>query len=125
MEENDEARRGNCYILISVQECCTLLLETILMASETTYTALRENLASYLDQVTNDREVLVVKRRGAPDVAILPADELAGLAETAYLLRSPKNAQRLFEALRELGQGKGKRMTVAELRRSVGLERAG
>lgn len=62
------------------------------MATEATYTALRENLASYLDRVTDDREVLLVKRRGARDVAILPADELAGLLESAHLLRSPKNA---------------------------------
>jgi len=66
------------------------------MATETTYTALREKLASYLNQVTDDREVLIVRRRGARDVAIVPADELAGLIETAHLLRSPKNAQRLF-----------------------------
>ena len=39
------------------------------MPTETTYTALRENLASYLDRVVDDREVLVVKRRGARDVA--------------------------------------------------------
>ena len=52
-------------------------------------------MASYLDQVVDDREVLLVRRRGARDVAIIPADELAGLMETAHLLRSPKNAQRL------------------------------
>jgi len=47
------------------------------MPTETTYTALRENLASYLDRVIDDREVVVVKRRGARDVAIIAADELA------------------------------------------------
>ena len=94
------------------------------MATETTYTALRENLATYLDQVIDDREVLLVRRRGARDVAIIPADELAGLMETAHLLRSPKNAQRLFESLRELDEGKGEVMTVEELRRSVGLDKA-
>ncbi len=94
------------------------------MATETTYTALRENLASYLDRVVDDREVVVVKRRGARDVAIIAADELAGMAETAHLLRSPENAQRLFQALRELDQGKGKVMTVDELRKSVGLSKA-
>jgi antitoxin YefM len=94
------------------------------MATETTYTALRENLASYLDRVVDDREIVVVKRRGARDVAIIAADELAGMAETAHLLRSPKNAQRLFQALRELDRGKGKAMTVDELRKSVGLSKA-
>jgi len=93
------------------------------MPIETTYTALRENLASYLDRVVDDLEVVVVKRRGARDVAIIAADELAGLDETAHLLRSPANAKRLLESLRELDRGKGKKMTVEELRRSVGLER--
>lgn len=99
------------------------------MATETTYSALRRNLASYLDRVTDDREVVVVKRRGARDVAIIAADELAGLTETAYLLRSPKNAQRLLEALAEskandkkAARAKPAAVAVAELRRSLGLE---
>ncbi|MGA2572043.1 MAG: type II toxin-antitoxin system prevent-host-death family antitoxin [Terracidiphilus sp.] len=95
------------------------------MATETTYSALRANLASYLDRVTDDREVVVVKRRGARDVAIIAADELAGLEETAYLLRSPANAKRLHAALRELDEGKGETMTIDELRASVGLDRKG
>jgi antitoxin YefM len=95
------------------------------MPTETTYTALRENLASYLDQVTGDREAIIVKRRGAPDVAIIPADELAGLIETAHLVRSPANVRRLVESLRELDQGNGETTTVEKLRRSVGLEKAG
>jgi antitoxin YefM len=94
------------------------------MAVETTYTALREKLAGFLDQVTDDREVVIVRRRGARDVALVPADELAGLIETAHLLRSPKNAERLFEAMRELDQGNGEVMTLDELRHSVGLDKA-
>jgi antitoxin YefM len=93
------------------------------MPTETTYTALRENLASYLDRVVDDREVVVVKRRGARDVAIIAADELAGLDETAHLLRSPANARRLLESLHELDRGKGKKTNLEELRRSVGLEK--
>jgi antitoxin YefM len=76
------------------------------------------------DQVTDDREVVIVRRRGARDVALVPADELAGLIETAHLLRSPKNAERLFEAMRELDQGNGEVMTLDELRHSVGLDKA-
>jgi antitoxin YefM len=91
------------------------------MAVETTYTTLRAGLAGFLDQVTDDREVVFVRRRGARDVAILPADELAGLMETAYLLRSPKNAERLLGALRRAEKGEGKIETVEELRKSVGL----
>jgi len=39
-------------------------------------------------------------RKGERKVALVPADELAGLIETAHLLRSPKNAQRLLTVLR-------------------------
>lgn len=98
------------------------------MPTETTYTALRENLASYLDRVVDDREVVVVKRRGARDVAIIAADELAGLEETAYLLRSPANAKRLSQALAESkandkkkAPGKPAAAALEELRRSIGL----
>ena len=91
------------------------------MPVETTYTALRAGLAGFLDQVTDDREVVFVRRRGARDVAIIPADELSSLMETAYLLRSPKNAARLFEALRRAENGEGRVETVEELRESVGL----
>jgi len=56
-------------------------------------------------------------------VAIVAADELSGLMETAHLLRSPKNAQRLFESLHELDRGGGERMTLNQLRRSVGLQK--
>jgi antitoxin YefM len=98
------------------------------MATETTYSELRANLASYLDRVVDDREVVVVKRRGMRDVAIIAADELAGLEETAYLLRSPANARRLSQALAESkandkkrAPGKPAAVALGELRRSVGL----
>jgi antitoxin YefM len=43
---------------------------------------------------------LIIHRRGASDVALVAVDELESLIETAHLLRSPKNAQRLITALR-------------------------
>ncbi len=89
------------------------------MPVETTYTSLRENLASMLDRVIDDREVVVVKRRGFEDVALISASELAGLEETAYLLRSPKNARRLLAARKSAKTAKV--MTPEQLRRSVGL----
>jgi antitoxin YefM len=99
------------------------------MPVETTYTALREKLAGFLDQVTDDREVVFVRRRGARDVAIIAADELSGLMETAHLLRSPKNAERLLGALAEsvkndkkASAAKPAAEAIEELRRFVGLE---
>ncbi len=89
------------------------------MAIETTYTSLRENLASVLDQVVDQQETVVVKRRGSRDVALIPADELAGLLETAHLLRSPRNARRLLAALHRSERGKTTPASVTELRREL------
>jgi antitoxin YefM len=66
---------------------------------QTTYTKARENLASLLDQVVDDREIIIIERRNKPNVALIAEDELTSLKETAYLLRSPQNAARLLNAL--------------------------
>jgi antitoxin YefM len=89
---------------------------------ETTYTSLRENLASVLDRVVTDQEVVIVRRRGAENVALVPAAELTCLMETAHLLRSPRNARRLLTALRRAQSGKSKPTSVERLRRDAGLE---
>ena len=89
------------------------------MATETTYTSLRENLASVLDQVVDQRQTIVVRRRGSRDVALIPADELAGLIETAHLLRSPRNARRLLSALHRAGRRSLKSESVAQLRSEI------
>jgi antitoxin YefM len=73
--------------------------------SETTYTSLRKNLASVLDQVIDEQETIIIRRRGSRDVALVPATELAGLMETAHLLRSPENARRLLAALNRAARG--------------------
>src|SRR5215469_17174497 len=89
------------------------------MAIETTYTSLRENLASVLDQVVDQQETVIVRRRGARDVALIPATELAGLIETAHLLRFPRNARRLLLALRRAKVGNIGPGTAAGLRKEI------
>jgi antitoxin YefM len=69
------------------------------MASETSFSHARANLAALCDQAASTREPIVIHRRGSEDVALIAADELRSLMETAYLLRSPKNAERLLTAL--------------------------
>jgi antitoxin YefM len=88
---------------------------------ETTYTSLRQSLASVLDRVADDHEVVIVVRKGQRKVAMVPADELAGLIETAHLLRSPRNAQRLLAALRRAKGRKGRPEPLEKLRREVGF----
>jgi antitoxin YefM len=96
-----------------------------LMALQTTYSAARANLASLLDQVTDNRETVIIQRRGAEDVALVSASEWSSLVETAHLLRSPENARRLLTALnRALGK-KQKPQSVVRLRQEVGLDQEG
>ncbi|MCC6569071.1 MAG: type II toxin-antitoxin system prevent-host-death family antitoxin [Anaerolineales bacterium] len=92
------------------------------MTIEFTYTSARERLASLLDRVTKDREVVIIQRRGSEDVAMISADELASLTETAYLLRSPQNAQRILSALARALKNEGQAMSMEDLRQEVGLE---
>jgi len=93
------------------------------VAIETTYSNLRANLASVLNRVAEDQEVVIVRRRRVKDVALVPAAELAALQETAHLLRSPKNAQRLLTALRRADRGRVKPHSPEKLRRDMGLDR--
>lgn len=76
-----------------------------------------------MDRVVNDREVVIVRRKGDQRVAMIPADELSGLLETAHLLRSPKNAERLLSALKRAKRGKGKPESLDELRQELGFAR--
>ena len=92
------------------------------MTIQVTYTQARENLAKFWDTVTLNRETIIITRRGAENVALISESELAGLQETAHLLRSPKNAERLLEALAWAQAGGGIPQTIDELRSEVGLE---
>ena len=92
------------------------------MAIQTTYTKARANFAKLCSQVAEDREIVIINRRGNEDVALVAADELSSLIETAHLLRSPKNAQRLLAALNRARSRKLKPQSVAKLRREIGLD---
>lgn len=92
------------------------------MTIQTTYTQARDGLAKLMDQATHDREVIVIKRRGEEEVAMIAASELQSLMETAYLLRSSANAERLITALGRALKNEGQPLTVDALRREVGLE---
>ena len=91
------------------------------MAIQTTYTHARANLAVLCDEVTANREVVIIQRRNAEDVALIAAAELDSLLETAHLLRSPRNAERLLTALVRARQNTVAPQSVEELRRELGL----
>ena len=92
------------------------------MTIQTSYSKARANLARLLDRVTQDREVVIIQRRGRKNVAMIDAEELSSLMETAYLLRSPKNAERLLAALNRALKGEGDVMSLEDLRGEVGFD---
>lgn len=88
---------------------------------QTTYTNARANFSTLCDAVVNDREIVVITRRKEQDVALIAADELSSLMETAHLLRSPKNARRLLTALNRALDGQGEASTLQGLKAEVGI----
>lgn len=92
------------------------------MTIQANFTEARANLGALLDAAVNNREVVIIQRPGAEDAALIAADELAGLLETAHLLRSPANAERLLATLARIREGAGTPQSVETLRREFGLE---
>jgi antitoxin YefM len=79
-----------------------------------TYTTARAHLAETMDRVCDDHEAIIITRNGQQAVVMMSLDDFKALEETAYLLRSPKNARRLLEAITELEEGRGKERRLAE-----------
>ncbi len=71
------------------------------------YTHARNNLAKTMDKVINDRTPMIITRKNNRAVVLMALDDYTALEETAYLLRSPRNAQRLLESIVELEDGRG------------------
>ena len=70
------------------------------------YTTARQHLAETMDRVNSDRSpILVTRQKGEPVVMMSLADYNA-LEETAHLLRSPANAERLIKSINSLRAGK-------------------
>lgn len=91
------------------------------MPIQTTYTRARANLARLCEEVAKNQEIVIINRRGSSDVALVSADELSSLMETAHLLRSPKNVERLLIALNRARAQRPKLKTAASLRKELGL----
>jgi antitoxin YefM len=93
-----------------------------MLSKETTYSQARLNLATILDQVCDQREIIVIKRRNQKNVALIAEDELSSLLESVYLLKSPENAKRLLRALEWAETTIETPQTLAELKEELGIE---
>ena len=77
-----------------------------------TYTAARENLASTMDSVCNDRDPVIITRNRNQSVVMLSLEDFDSLQETAYLMRSPANAKRLMESIAAAESGRVKKHKI-------------
>lgn len=93
------------------------------MSVSITYTQARANLAKLLDEVSLNKEVVIITRKNAENVALVSESELAGLIETALLLRSPKNAQRLLQTLLKAKDNTTAPQSVDELKKGLRFEK--
>jgi antitoxin YefM len=94
------------------------------MPTEATYSHARAHFAALCDEAISTREPIIIHRRDAEDVALIAAAELRGLLETAHLLRSPRNAERLLTALARARNEDLPTETVDALRRELDLGEA-
>ncbi|HUE93460.1 type II toxin-antitoxin system prevent-host-death family antitoxin [Pseudomonas sp.] len=78
------------------------------------YTTVRANLAQTMDRVCEDHEPLIITRNRQQSVVMISLEDYKALEETAYLLRAPKNAKRLLEAVASLESGQGQERSLAQ-----------
>ncbi|HDR46312.1 MAG TPA: type II toxin-antitoxin system prevent-host-death family antitoxin [Geoalkalibacter subterraneus] len=77
------------------------------------YTNARSNLAKTMEKVCNDHDPVIITRRNESSVVMMSLEDFQALEETAYLLRSPKNARRLLESIAQLESGDGTERELA------------
>lgn len=71
------------------------------------YTEFRTGLKKFLDQVEENNETLVVKRGTGKGTVLISLNEYNSIMETMHLLSSRANAERLYESIQQLKEGKG------------------
>jgi len=79
-----------------------------------TYSSARSNLAKTMQRVCDNHEPVIITRQQENPVVMLSLEDYQSMEETAYLLRSPKNARRLLESIAELSSGGGDVRKLAE-----------
>ena len=81
----------------------------------TSFSDLRKNLAAAIDGIAADHEpVLITRSGGKPEAVLMSLEDFASYEETRHLLRSPKNANRLQQATRDLDHGEGQERPLSE-----------
>ena len=70
-----------------------------------TYSHFRSHLAKVLDRVNDDHVPVLITRQNGKPAIVMSVEDFKSYEETAYLMASPRNAQRLNEAIAEVERG--------------------
>ncbi len=70
------------------------------------YSAFRTHLAGTLDKVNDDHKPILITRQHGRPAVVMSLEDYHAYEETAYLMASPKNAERLNQAIAEVESGK-------------------
>ncbi len=70
------------------------------------FTEFRTELKKYLDKVELDNETLVIKRNSGNGTVVISLNEYNSIMETVHLLSSKTNADRLYESIQQMKDGK-------------------
>jgi len=73
-----------------------------------------------MDQVNDDHTPVIVTRAGGKPVVMISLEDYTEMDETAYLLSSPKNAERLSASIKNIEDGKVVTKTMEELEAMAG-----
>ncbi len=71
------------------------------------YTEFRTGLKKFLDSVEENNETLIIKRGTGKGTVMISMNEYNSIMETVHLLSSKVNADRLFESIQQMKDGKG------------------
>ncbi len=79
-----------------------------------TYSAFRNDLARMLDKVNEDHAPLLITRQNGAPAVVMSLEDFTSWQETAYLMSSPKNAERLSASIKRLNAGLGEQHDLIE-----------
>ena len=80
------------------------------------YSEFRAGLKKYLDEVEDNKETLIIKRGTGNGAVLISLDEYNSIMETVHLLSSKANADRLYESIKQIKDGRGFEQTLVEVK---------
>lgn len=69
------------------------------------YSEFREKLKKFLDDVEDNNETLIIKRKSGKGTVMISLDEYNSIMETMHLLSSKSNADRLYDSIQQMNEG--------------------